>query len=346
MRMAILSAVLIFSSLYSSCRTPENNERTLPEASRSGYVLAPKEGEILMSESKRGAITIKVSPKTGSGELAMGTQRLSPGSNIPVHMHRTADEVLFIHRGAGRSRVGDYVSEIQEGSTIFVPAGVWHGVENSDEVMELLWYVTPAGLDDFFRDLDSATVAGTRKLSPEEVEEIAHKHGDSYDPPSELTVEARRKAANKPSTSRGYILKYGEGEDTSPASDGSYITKASPKTGTRGAVMFYDEMAAGETSGVHYHTKADEFFYVIKGRGTVKLGEQESLVEAGDTIVVFVGEDHRITSSHDEPLTVVYFLDRPGLEEQFRLKLDRTKMTLDEFNKVVEKFGTVYKSFD
>ena len=66
---------------------------------------------------------------------------------------------------------------------------------------------------------------------------------------------------------------------------------------------------------------------------------------AGDTVVVLVGEDHRITSSEDDPLTVVYFLDRPGLEEQFRLKLDRKTMTLEEFNAIVEKFGTVYKSF-
>ncbi len=346
MRIVILLAVLIFLGLYSSCGAPESNERRLPEASRSGYVLAPKEGEVLMTKSKRGAITIKVSPKTGSSELAMGTQHLSPGSKIPVHVHYTADEILFIHRGSGHGRVGDSVAELQEGSTMFVPAGVWHGVENSDEVMELLWYVTPGGLDEFFRDLDSATVAGTQKLTPEEVEEIAHKHGDSYKPPSALTVEARGGAAHQPSTSRGYVLKYGEGEDTSPAGDGSYITKASPRTGTQGAVMFYDEETAGETSGIHYHTKADEFFYVLEGRGTIMIGDQETLIEAGDTIVVLVGEDHRITSSDDDPLRIVYLLDKPGLEEQFRLKLDRTKMTLDEFNKIVEKFGTVYKSFE
>ena len=144
----------------------------------------------------------------------------------------------------------------------------------------------------------------------------------------------------------GYVLKYGEGEVTSPAGDGLYITKASPRTGTQGVVMFYDEETGGETSGIHYHTKADEFFYVLQGRGVIRIGDQDTDIEAGDTVVVLVGEDHRITSSEDDPLRVVYFLDRPGLEEQFRLKLDRKTMTLQEFNAIVEQFGTVYKSFE
>ncbi len=144
----------------------------------------------------------------------------------------------------------------------------------------------------------------------------------------------------------GYVLKYGEGENSSPPGGGHYITKASPRTGTQGAVMFYDEETPGETSGVHYHTQADEFFYVVQGRGTITLGGQDTVIEAGDTIVVLVGEDHRITSSEDDPLRVVYFLDRAGLEEQFRLKLDRAGMTLEEFNVIVREFGTVYKSFE
>ena len=81
--------------------------------------------------------------------------------------------------------------------------------------------------------------------------------------------------------------------------------------------------------------RPDEFFYVLQGRGTIRIGNENTVIEAGDTVVVLVGEDHRITSSEDDPLTVVYFLDRPGLEEQFRLKLDRETMTLEEFNAIV-----------
>ena len=145
---------------------------------------------------------------------------------------------------------------------------------------------------------------------------------------------------------RGYVLKHSEGEITSTEEGGLFITKASPRSGTQGGIMFYDEEPPGSTSGVHYHTEADEFFYVLGGRGTITLGETDTPIEKGDTVVVLVGEDHRITSSKDDPLVLIYFLDRPGLEEQFRLKLDRDSMTLEEFNAIVSKFGTIYKSFD
>jgi len=59
-----------------------------------------------------------------------------------------------------------------------------------------------------------------------------------------------------------------------------------------------------------------------------------------------VGSEHWVTSSEDDPLYMIFIVDRPGLDEQFRLGLDRTKMTLEEFNAVVEKYGTVYKTFD
>ena len=48
--------------------------------------------------------------------------------------------------------------------------------------MEILRFVSPPGLDQFFRDLDSANVSGTKSLTAEEIEEIARKHGDSYSP--------------------------------------------------------------------------------------------------------------------------------------------------------------------
>lgn len=147
--------------------------------------------------------------------------------------------------------------------------------------------------------------------------------------------------------SHGYILKSGEGEDT--VGDGSSLTKASPKTGTRGVVFVDDKMPPSGTSGIHRHLEADEFFYVLAGSGQMLLGDVEHEIETGDFVFVPFDTDHRITSSEDDPLHVIFVVDRPGLDEQFRAEfqgLDRTKMTVEEFNEVVQKFGTVYKTFD
>ena len=154
-------------------------------------------------------------------------------------------------------------------------------------------------------------------------------------------------ATDIPATSRGYILKSGEGEDT--VGDGSSLTKASPKTGTQGVVFVDDKMPPAGTSGIHKHLEADEFFYVLAGTGRMLLGEEEHEIQSGDFVFVPVDTYHKITSGEDKPLHVLFVVDRPGLDEQFRLEfqgLDRTKMTVEEFNKVVRQYGTVYKTFD
>lgn len=160
---------------------------------------------------------------------------------------------------------------------------------------------------------------------------------------SACTDDAEQSYANVEDR-HGYILKSGEGEDTT--GDGSTIIKASPKTGTQGVVFVVGRDAPSSTSGIHVHLEADEFFYVLDGTGRILLGTEEYEIGAGDTIFVPVGSEHRVTSSEDDPLYMIFIVDRPGLDEQFRLALDRTKMTLEEFNAIVEKYGTVYKTFD
>ena len=141
---------------------------------------------------------------------------------------------------------------------------------------------------------------------------------------------------------QGYILKPGGGED-----DGfGGLIKASPSSGTQGVVFVEDRMTPSSTSGIHLHLEADEFFYVLGGMGQMRLGSEDHEIGAGNMIFVPVGTDHRITSSKEYPLHVIFIVDRPGLAEQFRLGLDRSKMTVEEFNTIVEKYGTIYKTFD
>ena len=150
--------------------------------------------------------------------------------------------------------------------------------------------------------------------------------------PHEVDLEGRQ----------GYILKPGGGED-----DGfGGLIKASPKSGTQGVVFVEDKMPPSSSSGIHVHLEADEFFYVLGGMGHMRLGSEDHEIGAGNMIFVPVGTDHRITSSKDDPLHVIFIVDRPGLAEQFRLGLDRSKMSIEEFNAMVEKYGTVYKTFD
>lgn len=141
-----------------------------PEA----YVLAPGAGEVL--ERASGKVVIKASPRTGSSRLAVGTQTLRPGAGIGVHRHPGTDEVLIVQKGNGTVLVNGRRLPVDPGAIAFVPAGAWHGVENAAE-LEILWIVSPPGLDDFFRE-----TAG-RPMTRDQMAEIARKHGTIFSPP-------------------------------------------------------------------------------------------------------------------------------------------------------------------
>ena len=143
--------------------------------STQGYVLGPAEGEHLIRNA--GSILIKVDPSRGSNSMALGTQQVPIGTGIMVHQHHAADEVLFVLEGTGFGVLGDTRMPVEKGSAIYVPRGVWHGVENPDSELVLLWVVAPPGLEAFFREVASAPGAPPKQLSREELSDIARKHG-------------------------------------------------------------------------------------------------------------------------------------------------------------------------
>jgi mannose-6-phosphate isomerase-like protein (cupin superfamily) len=105
--------------------------------STPGYVLGPTEGDHLIRNG--GSVyLIKVDPSKGSNNMALGTQQVPIRTGIQVHQHQEADEVLFVLEGAGFGILDDARTPVEKGSAIYVPKGVWHGVENPDSELLLL----------------------------------------------------------------------------------------------------------------------------------------------------------------------------------------------------------------
>jgi quercetin dioxygenase-like cupin family protein len=57
----------------------------------------------------------------------------------------------------------------------------------------------------------------------------------------------------------------------------------------------------GRGTALHKHDY-DEVVYVIEGRSTWKVGDQEREAVAGDVLIVRAGEPHKFTNSGDGPL--------------------------------------------
>jgi quercetin dioxygenase-like cupin family protein len=149
-------------------------------AGSHGYMLAASEGEHLIHFRDHGNIFIKAGAANGSNNLAFGTQQVTRGAGIPVHRHLGADEAFCVLEGSGAVTLNDVRHPFEKGATIFIPRNTWHGFENPDHELLLLWIMTPAGLDGFFRETCSPPGAPPKNLTREQIRQIAVKYGTEF----------------------------------------------------------------------------------------------------------------------------------------------------------------------
>ena len=69
---------------------------------------------------------------------------------------------------------------------------------------------------------------------------------------------------------------------------------------------------------LHVHTREDEFGFVLEGRVSLRLGEEEHVVEPGDLVVKPRGQWHTFWNATDRPARVLEMIAPGGLEELFR----------------------------
>jgi mannose-6-phosphate isomerase-like protein (cupin superfamily) len=62
--------------------------------------------------------------------------------------------------------------------------------------------------------------------------------------------------------------------------------------------------AGGETAE-HYHRLSEEIYTFVSGSGRMRLGDEETEVGAGDTVVIPPGTRHKLWAGAGEPLVVL-----------------------------------------
>jgi quercetin dioxygenase-like cupin family protein len=149
-------------------------------ATPQGYVLGATEGEHLVHFRDHGQICIKAGSATGSDNLTLGTQQVMIGSGIPIHRHLQMDEAFYVLEGSGVFILNDVRRPFEKGGTIFIPKNSWHGFANPDHELLLLWMMSPAGLDGFFRETCNPPGVPPKQLTREQINEIAHKYATEF----------------------------------------------------------------------------------------------------------------------------------------------------------------------
>lgn len=111
---------------------------------------------------------------------AMGTQQVLRGVGIPIHRHFEMDETFYVLEGSGTFILDDVRYPIAKGGSIFIQRHSWHGFENPDEELLLLWVMAPAGVEGMFRELGTPPDAVSVDRTKDEVNRIAGKYGTEF----------------------------------------------------------------------------------------------------------------------------------------------------------------------
>ena len=102
--------------------------------------------------------------------MAFWTTELPAGSDILLHRHDRTEEILFVHRGSGTLVIDDEEIAIEEGATIYVPPGTYHGMAPQENDMTIVFVATPPHLVNFFRELGWHEGAEPPAFTPDEIQ--------------------------------------------------------------------------------------------------------------------------------------------------------------------------------
>ena len=176
-----LAAFLLGSVLLAAACLGHQSGRTEaapPAGVSQPAVFAPGEGEKLLMYDGRHVVLKTTREATGASQLFVGTEALPPGTSIPVHSHDGYEEVIFIHEGQAVLTLGEQTFAAGPATTLFIPAGTWHGVASSGEDKATMLFIFPnLEMADFFRTVGFAEGEAPPDLSGEDWARILEKHG-------------------------------------------------------------------------------------------------------------------------------------------------------------------------
>ena len=105
--------------------------------------------------------------------------------------------------------------------------------------------------------------------------------------------------------------------------DGSEIREllAARNSCIRNQTLAEARLPTGASTAAHHHVKTEEIYYLLEGRGVMRVGEQTREVGAGDAIAIPPGAVHRITNTG---VTTLKFLCccAPGYEHDDTFLVD------------------------
>lgn len=160
-----------------------NAQRAAPAAAlapqKDGLILQDGEGERRVRRNVgKGPFIVKVDRQNGgSPDLVMGYEDIAPGAEIQLHRHLVADEILFVHRGAGTASLNGRKAHVSAGATIYIPRNVTVGLVNDGtEPLGITFTFSKPGFEELMRENSVLEGQPVTLISAEERARIQAKH--------------------------------------------------------------------------------------------------------------------------------------------------------------------------
>lgn len=132
----------------------------MPVSVRS--VLGPTEGEAVNLLAL--GVRFMIDGEATGGRFSLVEHPLPPRAlGAPVHTHKNEDEYSYVLEGRIGVQLGDEVLEAGPGDLVFKPRGIAHAFWNAgDEPARLLEIISPAGFENYFREMAPLLAAPER----------------------------------------------------------------------------------------------------------------------------------------------------------------------------------------
>jgi mannose-6-phosphate isomerase-like protein (cupin superfamily) len=85
----------------------------------------------------------------------------------------------------------------------------------------------------------------------------------------------------------------------------SYLLLAPGQLGSENVAITWVEGEPGSEQPVHKHPNSEQVYVVVRGRGVMRVGNEEREVEAGTMVLVPPRTGHAIRNAGEEPLVFV-----------------------------------------
>ncbi len=112
-------------------------------------------------------IVWKIDGADADGRFSVVHHPLAPRAlAAPLHRHTREDEYSYVLEGTLGALLGDDVVTAEPGTWVFKPRNQWHTFWNAgDSPCEIIEIISPAGFENFFRELAQVYATGEPDLT-------------------------------------------------------------------------------------------------------------------------------------------------------------------------------------